>query len=181
MSLGDIVIAIILAACIIGGLVQGFFRTACSLIGLIFGLSLAAWNYGRIAGWIMPLVRVQAIADAIGFFVIALLVMAVANAIGGLLGRLFSKIGLGCLDSLAGGLLGFFQGVVMVTIVIMIAVAFFPQSEWLTESRLARQFVGACHIGSQLSPQQLSDKVRQGLRLLEQQSPPWMHPGNGPA
>lgn len=174
-------IVIALASSVIGGLVQGFFRTACSLIGLIFGLTLAAWNYGRVAALFRPLVRVEAIANAIGFFLIALIVMVIANAIGAVLSRILNKIGLGCLDSLAGGVLGFFQGVVLVTLAITVTVAFFPQAGWLAQSRLARQFFGACHMSTHLSPEELADKVRHGLRLLEQETPPWMHPGNGPA
>lgn len=177
----DWVIVIALASSVIGGLVQGFFRTACSLIGLIFGLTLAAWNYGRVAALFRPLVRVEAIANAIGFFLIALIVMVIANAIGAVLSRILKKIGLGCLDSLAGGVLGFFQGVVLVTLAITVTVAFFPQAGWLAQSRLARQFFGACHMSTHLSPEELADKVRHGLRLLEQETPPWMHPGNGPA
>ncbi|MFP5206371.1 MAG: CvpA family protein [Acidobacteriota bacterium] len=181
MTWPDWVIVIVLAGSAIGGLAQGFFRTACSLIGLIFGLSLAAWNYGRVAALFQPLVRIEAIANVIGFFLIALIVMAIANAIGTILSRILSKIGLGCLDSLAGGVLGFFQGVVLVTLAILVTVAFFPQAEWLARSRLARQFFGACHMSAHLSPEELADKVRHGLRLLEQETPPWMHPGSGPA
>lgn len=175
----DWTIILVMVASVIGGVVQGFFRTACSLVGLILGLSVAAWNYGRVAAIFLPLVRIPAIADAIGFFLIALLIMAVANLIGSLLGRVFARIGLGCLDSIAGGVLGFFQGVVLVTLGILVAVAFFPKAAWLENSRLARQFFGACHISMQMSPQELAERVQDGLRLLEQDSPAWMHPENG--
>lgn len=175
----DWAIVIVVASSVIGGIMQGFFRTACSLIGLILGLSLAAWNYARVAAIFLPLVRVPAVADAIGFFLIALLVMAVANIIGTLLGRLFAGIGLGCLDMIGGGVLGFFQGAVLVTLGIVVAVAFFPQAQWLEDSRLARQFFGVCQVATQMSPGELAEKVRSGLRLLEQESPSWMHPEKG--
>lgn len=181
MSWIDWAIVMVIAASVVGGIVQGFFRTACSLIGLILGLSLAAWNYGRVARLFLPLVRVEAIADAIGFFLIALVVMAIANLIGTLLGRALEWLGLGCLDMIGGGVLGLFQGVVLVTLGILVAVAFFPQAQWLQNSRLARQFFGACHVTMRMSPEELAERVRHGLRLLEQESPAWMHPGNGPA
>lgn len=179
MTWVDWAIVIVIAGSVAGGLTQGFFRTACSLLGLIFGLSLAAWNYGHVAAIFLPLVQVPAIADAIGFFLIALVVMAVANLIGSLLGRAFDWLGLGCLDMIGGGVLGFFQGVVLVTLGILVAVAFFPQAPWLQNSRLARQFFGACHLSMQMSPEELAQRVRYGLRLLEQDSPAWMHPENG--
>jgi membrane protein required for colicin V production len=179
MTWVDWAIVIVLAGSVIGGLAQGFFRTACSLAGLIFGLSLAAWNYGRVARVILPLVRVPAIADTIGFFLIAIVIMALANVIGTLLGRAFAWLGLGCLDMLGGGVLGFFQGVVLVTLAITAAVAFFPQANLLRNSRLAGQFAGACHLTVQLAPRELAEKVRHGLRLLEQESPLPPHSGAG--
>ena len=39
---------------VLGGLAQGFFRSVCSLCGLLLGLLLAAWNYARIAALLLP-------------------------------------------------------------------------------------------------------------------------------
>jgi membrane protein required for colicin V production len=177
----DWAIVIVLAASVVGGFAQGFFRTACSLVGLILGLSLAAWNYGRVAAVFLPAVRVPAIADAIGFFLIALVVMALANLAGNFLGKALNWLGLGCLDMIAGAVLGFFQGVVLVTIILLVIVAFFPRQPWLTRSELPRQFFGALHLSTQMTPAELANRVRQGLRMLEQESPEWMHPGRGAA
>ena len=71
MTWVDWVIVIVLAASVIGGLSQGLFRSVCSLGGLILGLVLAAWNYGRVAAMVLPVVHSDAIADAIGFLLIA--------------------------------------------------------------------------------------------------------------
>lgn len=160
-------IVIVLAGSVLAGAAQGFFRTACSLIGLIAGLSLAAWNYGRVAAVILPLVRIPAIADTIGFFLIALIIMAIAGVIGTLLGKAFDWLGLGCLNMLGGAVIGFFQGVVLVTLIILAIAAFYPHTGLLLHSRLAMQFEGTCHAALQLAPGELADKVRQGLRLLE--------------
>ena len=97
-------------------------------------------------------------------------------AIGVLLSRAFKKIGLGCLDSLAGALFGFFQGALLVTVCILITVAFFPDSEWLTQSRLPKYFFSACHLSTHISPSGLSALVREDLNRLERESPAWMHP-----
>jgi len=179
MTWVDWAITIVLAASVCGGFAQGFFRTACSLIGLILGLTLAAWNYGRVAAIFLPAVRIPAIADTIGFFLIAVVVMALANVAGTFLGKTFNWLGLGCLDMIAGAVLGFFQGVVLVTLILLVVVAFFPKEQWLTQSELPKEFFGALHLSTHMSPAQLADKVRQGLRTLEQESPAWMHPGRG--
>jgi membrane protein required for colicin V production len=175
MTWVDWLIVIILVSSVLGGLSQGFFRSVCSLGGLFLGWVVAAWNYPSVAAIFVPMVRIEAVADAIGFLLIALLVMGVANLVGTALARTLHMLGLGCLDKLAGAAFGFFQGALMVTLIILVAVAFFPQAHWLVEARLPRLFFGACHLSTHMSPADLAERVRQGLRTLEEESPQWLH------
>jgi membrane protein required for colicin V production len=179
MTWVDWAIAIVLAASAIGGLSQGFFRSLCSLCGLLFGLALAAWNYARVAALILPMVRIEAVADAIGFLFIALVAMAVANIIGTIAAKTLRQIGLGCLDRLAGGVFGFLQGALLVTISILVVLAFFPKAHWLADSRLPKLFFGICHLSTRVSPAELSNRVREGLLMMEEHAPEWLHPPAG--
>src|SRR5579862_6045273 len=104
MTLVDWIIVVVLAAAVLGGIARGFFRSAFSLAGLVMGLAIAAWNYWRLGAIMNHLIHSVEIADAVAFLAIALLVMAVAAIIGSLFAKLFEKVGLGCLDRLAGGL-----------------------------------------------------------------------------
>src|ERR1035441_6917733 len=131
MTWVDLAIVIVLVVSVLGGLSQGFLRSVCSLCGLIFGLLLAAWNYARVAALLLPMVRIEAVADAIGFLLIALLVMAIANVIGATISKTLHRMGLGCLDRLAGGVFGFLQGALLITIGILVILAFFPKAHWL--------------------------------------------------
>jgi membrane protein required for colicin V production len=179
MTLVDWIIVCMMVLAVIGGLSQGFFRSVCSLGGLLLGLAIAAWNYGHVAALFMPLIRIRAVADAVAFLVIALLVMALVGAIGSVLAKTFRLLGLGWLDSLAGAVFGFFQGVLMVTLCILVIVAFFPEAHWLAEGKLPRMFFGACHLSSQMTPAELGGRVREGLRELQMESPEWLHPNHG--
>jgi membrane protein required for colicin V production len=176
MGLVDWAIVGIIVLSVLGGLNQGFFRSVCALGGLFLGLVLAAWNYGRIAALVLPLVRFESVANAIGFLLIALLVMGLVGFAGNALSRALHLMGLGCLDKLAGAIFGFFQGAMLVTLVILVAVAFFPKAHWLTKARLPRYFFGACHLSAHMSPHQLAERIRLGLRTLEDESPRWLHP-----
>jgi membrane protein required for colicin V production len=177
MTWVDWAIAIFLVVSVLGGLQQGFFRSVCSLGGLVLGLVLAAWNYARVAALLRPFVRIEAVADTIGFLLIALVVMVLAGILGSILAKTLHKLGLGCLDRLAGGVFGLLQGALLVTLCILLAVAFFPTAQWLTESKLPKQFFGVCHLSTRVSPGYLADRVREGLKTLEEESPEWMHPG----
>ncbi|MGO9323120.1 MAG: CvpA family protein [Terracidiphilus sp.] len=176
MTWVDWVILAVLAGATLAGLAQGFFRSACSLAGLILGLTLAAWNYQRAGALFKPIFKADAIANTVGFLLIALLVMGVANLIGGMIGKVADKLGLGCLDGLAGAILGFIQGVFLVMICILVIVAFYPGQGWLNEARLPKLFFGTLHMSEKVSPGDLGDRVRKGLMLLEHESPEWMHP-----
>lgn len=173
----DLAIVIALAAATLTGFAEGFFRSVCSLGGLILGLIVASWNYAAVARIFLPMVHIEDIADALAFLLVAFVVVGLVNLIGVFLAKAFRMIGLGCLDSLAGAVFGFFQGAVVVTLCILVTVAFFPKAHWLTQARLPRMFFGACHLSTHITPSELAVRVRQGLKELEQQSPSWLHPG----
>jgi membrane protein required for colicin V production len=176
VTVADWIIVAVMAGAVIGGFVQGFLRSIFSLGGLVLGLLLAAWNYGRLAALLKPLAHHEEVADAIAFLLIAILVMVAAGVVGSLLSKVVHKIGLGCLDRLAGTVFGLFQGALLVTVCILVTLAFFPKAEWLGQSRLPKYFYGACHLSAQVSPSQLADRVRLELKTLEKASPVWMHP-----
>src|SRR4051812_19820621 len=171
----DWIIVIILAGSVLAGLARGFFRSVFSLLGLIAGVALASWNYWRVAGFLKRFIHSIEIADAVGFAIIALLVMAVAAILGSLLAKFFEKVGLGCIDRFAGALFGFLQGLIFVTLCILVTVAFFPQTAWLTEARLPRYFFGALHVSIQVTPSRLGERVRKELNTLETKSQQWIN------
>ncbi len=176
MTWVDWAIVIVLAMATVGGLTQGFFRSAFSLCGLFFGLVLAAWNYARVAAMLQPVVHIEDVANALGFLLIALLVMFVANFLGGIVRKTLHRMGLGCLDRIAGAGFGFLQGALLVTISILVVVAFFPKTHWLADAALPKYFFGVCHLSARISPAELAERVRSGLQLLQQHAPQWMHP-----
>jgi membrane protein required for colicin V production len=175
VTLVDWAVVIIMVSAVIAGFAQGFFRSICSLGGLVLGLAIAAWNYGRLAGVFLPMVRVPAVANTIAFLLIALVVMLLIGLVGNILAKAFKTIGLGWLDGIAGGIFGFFQGIVLVVVFILVIVAFFPQEQWLAESSLPRMFFGALHVSTHMTPSELSERVRSGLRAVEEESERLLH------
>ena len=75
----------------LGGIAQGFLRSVFGLGGLVLGLVLGAWNYGRIGRALMPVVHSEEIADTVGFLLIALVVMLLAGLLGALLSKGYSQ------------------------------------------------------------------------------------------
>jgi membrane protein required for colicin V production len=178
MTWVDWAIIAVLVLATLGGLAQGFFRTACGLAGLVIGLMAAVWNYSYVARVFLPVVRLEALANAIGFLVIVILVMLGAALLGGFLEKTFRWAGLGCIDTLLGAVFGFFQGIAIVMIFVLVTLAFFPGTWWLTDAKLPPMFFQACHISMEMSPKELSDQVQGSLKKLKRESPAWVHPGH---
>ena len=174
MTIVDWMIVVVLAGSVLAGLARGFLRSVFSLAGLIAGVALASWNYWRLAAVLKRFIHSVEIADAVAFLIIAFLVMAVAAILGSLRAKFFEKVGLGCLDRLAGALFGFVEGLVFVTLCILVTVAFFPQTAWLTEARLPRYFFGALHVSIQVTPSRLGERLRKDLSELETKSQQWI-------
>ena len=175
LTMVDWIIVAILALAVMVGLARGFFRSAFSLAGLLLGLAMASWNYWRLGTVVKPLVHSSEVANAIAFVVIALLVMVVLAVIGSILAKIFHKVGLGCLDRLAGGVFGLVEGMLFVTLCILVTVAFFPKAAWLAEARLPKYFFGALHVSTHVTPERLAARIKEELRTLESESPSWTH------
>ena len=180
MTFVDWVIVVVLVLSVLEGLSLGFFRSISSLGGLLLGLVLAAWNYARVAALIMPVARIEALADTIAFLFIAIAVMGLVGWLGNVLSEAAHGIGLGFADRLAGGAFGFFKGAMFVTLIILTTLAFFPRAHWLETGRLPHKFFGICHLSTHMSPAELANRVRQGLKKLEDETPHWLHQDHSP-
>lgn len=175
----DLIILAVMAASVFVGMVQGFLRTVCSLLGLIVGVLLASSNYGSLAAYLKFGTKYEAFSNAIAFLLIAATVMIVANLIGRSLKRFSRWLGLGFLDVVAGGVAGLLQGVLVVTACLLVTVAFFPQTTWLTQGRFPQLFFKTCGLDPRTSPEELSAKVKEEMRTLKHELPEWTHEKKG--
>lgn len=172
MTLIDWVIVTVLAIAALVGLWQGFVRSVCALGGLVLGLEVAVWNYHRAAAFLLPVVRSQALANTLGFLLLAVAIMVATGLLGAMLAKAFHLLGLGWIDALAGAAFGFLQGVLLVTICILATLAFFPKAPWLAESTLSPLFFRACTVSTNMSPKQLAQHVRVDMSKLEKKAKP---------
>jgi membrane protein required for colicin V production len=176
MAVVDWIIAAILVLSVIGAAKNGFFVEAFSLAGVVLGLLVASWNFQRLMPWIVQVIHTPAIAEAIAFLAIALAIMVVAGLVGRVLHRTVHSIGLGWLDRLVGAAFGFLKGCVVVTLGVMALAAFFPQCGWLDHSHLAPYFLSAAHTTTAVTPAELGERIRDGVKILRDAQPDWLKP-----
>jgi membrane protein required for colicin V production len=70
---------------------------------------------------------------------------------------------------------GLLRGAVLVTLCIVTLAAFFPETSWLENAQLARYFLGTAHLTTQMTPEELKDRILHGLGVLEEDAPKWLH------
>jgi len=176
MNIVDIVILLLLVLSAILGYRSGLVQCVMSLVGLIAGIAIASWQYKRFGAELAPTVQSRALADAIWFCIIAIAVMLVASLLGMLLKGVVHGIGLGWLDKGLGLLFGFLRGALLATLCIVVLAAFFPDTRWLGDAQLSRYFLGSVHLTARMTPKELKEKIQNGLKVLEQDAPEWLHP-----
>jgi membrane protein required for colicin V production len=176
MAIVDWVIVAVVVLAVIGAAKNGFFVEAFSLAGVVLGLLIASWNYQRLMPALLQAVHTPAIAEAIAFLAIALVIMIAAGLVGQILHRTAHTIGLGWLDRLVGAAFGFLKGCVVVTLGVMALAAFFPNCGWLDHSRLAPYFLSAAHTTTAVTPQELGERIRDGVKVIRDAQPDWLKP-----
>lgn len=176
MNLVDIVIVLMLVASAIQGYRSGLITSIASLLGLIAGIAIASWQYKKFEGTFQPVVHSEALASAISFALVALVVMLIAGLLGMLLKGLIHGVGLGWLDRFTGLLFGLLRGALLITLCIVTLAAFFPNTRWLGDAQLAKYFMGIAHLTTHMTPDELKARIVRGLHVLEKDSPNWLHP-----
>jgi membrane protein required for colicin V production len=171
MAVVDWVILAVLIFSVVQAARRGFFVEAFSLAGIVVGIGVASWNYTRLAPWFARWVHTAALADAAAFLTLALAVMVGAGIAGRLIRWSMRTIGLGWADRLLGAVFGLVKGAILVTLGILVLVAFWPQSSALRGSRLGPYFVTAAKTSAFASPAQWREKVQVGAKLLHEHLP----------
>ncbi len=171
MAVADWVIVTILLLSVLQAAWRGFFVEAFSLAGIVVGVGVASWNYARYEVWFRTWLRSDALAAAAAFLAIALGIMIVAGIAGRLIRWSVRSIGLGWADRFLGAAFGLVKGAILVTLGVMVLVAFWPGSPWLRESRLGPWFVAAARDTSFGTPAALRGKIQYGARLMQEHLP----------
>lgn len=144
----------------------GVFVEVFSLAGVVVGLLAGAWEYGKLAPWFLQFVKSQSTANLAAFFAIFIGTVVVAGVAGRICRWAVSKIGLGFLDRMLGGLFGFVRGAAVVAISLMAIAAFVPESKAVADSSLAPYFLLAARTATWVAPADVREKVREGVVML---------------
>jgi membrane protein required for colicin V production len=161
---GILIVIILLSA--VAAAAHGFFAEVISLGGTILGFILGAWQYARVATWFEPYVKSQPLANAAGFLTIVVAVGIFAGIAAKIATWTMKEAGLRWVDRFLGGAFGLVRGLVMATVVVLIATSFVPEANWLQRSHLAGYFTLSARVASWAAPASVRSKFQDGVAYL---------------
>ena len=161
------IVAVVLISALLAA-AQGFFFEIFLLCGAAIGYLVAAWQYHRVAMWLMQFVSAAWVADAAGFLAIFFSAILLAGIAGRICRWMFKEAGLQWFDRMLGAAFGLVRGIAMVTVVIMGLAAFSPGSRMLARSQLSGYFLVLGRGASWLGPRELRVRLREGILRLQQ-------------
>jgi membrane protein required for colicin V production len=159
----DILLAIILLACMVRGFRRGFTRQIVGLVSVVVALLLGAWFYGIPAAWVAPYLSSPMLAAAAGFAAVFLAVMLLGGFVSAVVQRFLKFTGLSVFDHALGAGFGLLRGLLVSIAIVMGAMAFSrgdhpPRA--IVESRLAPYVVEAAHVAASMAPHDLKEGFR---------------------
>jgi membrane protein required for colicin V production len=166
MTAADWLIVVVVLLNVVGAAVQGFFAEALSMAGLVIGYIVAAWQYQRLAAWLMSFLKNELMADIFGFLIIFFAILIVFGIAGRVARKLMKAAGLSGFDRFLGALLGVVKGGLVVAVILMGMIAFTPTSRLLENSQLAPYFLVVGRAAIWVAPSAMRARFYEGLDFL---------------
>jgi membrane protein required for colicin V production len=166
MTAADWLIVVVVLLITISAAFQGFFAEVLSMAGLIIGYIVAAWQYQRLAAWLMTFLKNEWLAEILGFLIIFFAILILFGIAARIAQKLMKAAGLSGLDRFLGALLGVLKGGLVVAVVLMGMTAFTPTSKMLESSQLAPYFLVVGRAAIWLAPAALRVRFNEGLDFL---------------
>jgi membrane protein required for colicin V production len=166
MTAADWLIVVVVLLNVVSAAIQGFFAEALSMAGLVIGYIIAAWQYQRLAEWLMSFLKSELLADIFGFLIIFFAVLILFSIAGRIARKLMKAAGLSGFDRLLGALLGLVKGGLVVAVVLMGLTAFTPTSQMLEKSVLAPYFLVVGRAAIWVAPSEMRARFYDGLDFL---------------
>jgi len=166
----DYLLAIVLAASVLAGLLKGIARSLVGLLAVIVGFLCGLWFYGVVGALFYEYLSSRQLAHFVGFVLIFLGVVLLGSLIAGLLARLLKWANLSWLDRLMGAAFGLARGALLGAAIVLAIMAFAPKPppQSVAGSRLAPYLMGTSRLIVAAAPYEVRRGFRQSYERLKE-------------
>jgi membrane protein required for colicin V production len=170
VSVLDLVLIAIVGGSVVSGFLAGFARAGIGFLAAVTGVLFGFWFYGIPAAWVHKFVNSVAVSNLVGFLVVFVACVALGGLIGKLLSKLFKWTGLSWLDRMMGAGFGFVRGGLIAVAFVSVLLAFTPRPvpAWMTGSFLLPYAIDTSNVLASLAPRALKDPVRDTVQEIRQ-------------
>ena len=142
MSWLDIIIVVIIALSALISLVRGFVKESISLVTWILAGVVALRYFSALAGLLEAYIANEMLRNMAAFGVLFIITLIVGAIVNFMMSQLVSKTGLSGTDKALGVVFGAARGVLIVTMLVLLASQTpMPTAEWWQESLAVEYFV----------------------------------------
>ncbi|MBZ5631867.1 MAG: CvpA family protein [Acidobacteriia bacterium] len=170
MSLLDLVLIAIVGSSVVFGFLAGFARAGVGFLAVVVGILFGFWFYGIPAVWVHKFISSVAVSNLVGFLLVFVACVVLGGLIGKLLSKLFKWTGLSWLDRMFGAGFGLVRGGLAAVAFVSVLMAFTPRPvpAWMTDSALLPYAIDLSNVIASLAPKALKDPVRETVREIRQ-------------
>ena len=166
----DITVLAIIGILTIFGLYNGMAKQLFGFVGLVAGYMLAMRYYQQCSKLLTSFH--PGLAKAISFMAIFIACILIAHIIGWIVGRFINTSGLGFLNRLSGGLLGFLKGYFIVAVAVVVLTAFLPAKSGLfNKSSTIKYILPVTSIFKKVSREEIKAKYNEKVGKEKPVSP----------
>jgi membrane protein required for colicin V production len=128
-------------------------------MGIVVGYIISVNSYGKVAGIFSN--TGNDTAKLLSFVLIFVSCIIIAYILGAIAGKILKITGLGWVDRIGGGFLGFLKGFIVIVIIVMFLSAFLPADNTLLKDSLSVHYVpSAASTMNKFIPYELLEKIR---------------------
>jgi membrane protein required for colicin V production len=170
VSLLDLLLLVIVGGSVVSGFLAGFARAGVGFAAAVTGVLFGFWFYGIPAEWIHKYVSSSTFSNLAGFLIVFVACVALGGLLGKLLSKLFKWTGLSWLDRMMGAGFGLVRGGLAAAAVVSVLMAFTPRPipAWMTGSLLLPYAIDTSNILAALAPHALKSAVNQTVDEIRQ-------------
>jgi len=156
----DWILALIVAASTVSGLMAGFARVTIGLAAGIFGVLFGMWFYRMPAAWFAEYFDSKTASSVLGFLLVFCGILLLGGLLSALMGKIFKWAGLTWLDRLLGAAFGAVRGAIVVAGIVTVVTAFAPNPppRWMANSQMMPYAAGFARVLAAVAPRELKEQ-----------------------
>lgn len=122
----DIVLVLVILWSVATGIRSGLARVVVGFVAAIAALLAGFWFYRLVAVKLAPWIVQTSLANFAGFIIVFVGILILGSIVGRILSSIFEWVGLSWLNRALGGVAGFCRGVLLISVLVDVLVAFAP-------------------------------------------------------